>query len=217
MIEWNETHLGIRDAMRRFIAAEVVPHLDELEHGGMPPYDILRKLMKTFGIADMARTRFARQVEKQRDRDAGGEAPASARTPGPSPDAAMEVAMRLIPTIELCRYSPGMVTAMGVSVGLTSAAINARGTIRQRERWALPLMTMETIGAWAITEPDSGSDAFGGMRASARRDGDGYVLNGSKTFITNGPYADTMVFICKFDEGNAPSERRVIQFVLDKG
>ncbi len=66
------------------------------------------------------------------------------------------------------------------------------------------LLTMEKIGAWAITEPDSGSDAFGSMQSTARRDGDEYVLNGSKTFITNGPYADTIVFICKLDEGNPP-------------
>src|SRR5262249_19906746 len=44
-----------------------------------------------------------------------------------------------------------------------------------------------------------------------------YVLNGSKTFITNGPYADTIVFICKLDEGNSPAERKVVQFVLDSG
>jgi alkylation response protein AidB-like acyl-CoA dehydrogenase len=218
MIEWNEMHLGIRDAMRRFIAAEVVPNLEQLEHGGMPPYDILRKLVKTFGIADMARSRFAHQIEKQKQREASGEPAAPAKARGPSPEAAMEVAMQLIPTIELCRYSPGMVTAMGVSVGLTSAAINSRGTVRQRERWALPLMTMETIGAWAITEPGSGSDAFGGMKATARRDGDGYVLNGSKTFITNGPYADTIVFICKLDDpGVDPKERKIVSFVLDKG
>jgi alkylation response protein AidB-like acyl-CoA dehydrogenase len=126
--------------------------------------------------------------------------------------------MQLVPIIELCRYSPGMVTAMGVSVGLTAAAINARGTIAQRERWALPLMTMEKIGAWAITEPGSGSDAFGGMKATARRDGDDYVLNGSKTFITNGPYADTIVFICKLDQpGVEPADRKIVSFVLDKG
>ena len=76
---------------------------------------------------------------------------------------------------------------------------------------------MDKIGAWAITEPDSGSDAFGSMKATARRDGDEYVLNGSKTFITNGPYADTIVFICKLDEGNPPAERTVLQFVLDSG
>ena len=55
------------------------------------------------------------------------------------------------------------------------------------------------------------------MKSTARRDGDEYVLNGSKTFITNGPYADTIVFICKLDEGNPPAERKVLSFVLDKG
>jgi alkylation response protein AidB-like acyl-CoA dehydrogenase len=110
-----------------------------------------------------------------------------------------------------------MVTAMGVSVGLTSAAILAKGTIAQKERWALDLMTFDKIGAWAITEPGSGSDAFGSMKSSARRDGDAYILNGSKTFITNGPYADTTVFICKLDEGNPPEQRKVLSFVLERG
>jgi len=110
-----------------------------------------------------------------------------------------------------------MVTAMGVSVGLTAGAIMAKGTIRQKERWAAPLLTMEKIGSWAITEPGSGSDAFGSMMATAKRKGDGYVLNGSKTFITNGPFADTIVFICKLDEGNDPRERKVVSFILDKG
>ena len=111
-----------------------------------------------------------------------------------------------------------MVTAMGVSVGLTASAIMARGTTAQKERWVPPLLTLEKIGAWAITEPGSGSDAFGGMKSTARRDGNGgYVLNGSKTFITNGPYADTIVFICKLDEGNDPKERKVLSFVLDTG
>ena len=55
------------------------------------------------------------------------------------------------------------------------------------------------------------------MRSTARRDGDEYVLNGSKTFITNGPYADTIVFICKLDEGNPAAERKVLSFVLDSG
>ena len=93
----------------------------------------------------------------------------------------------------------------------------SKGTIEQKERWALDLLTMDKIGAWAITEPNSGSDAFGGMQSTARRDGDEYVLNGSKTFITNGPYADTTVFICKLDDGNPPDERKVLHFVLDKG
>jgi hypothetical protein len=77
---------------------------------------------------------------------------------------------------------------------------------------------MEKIGAWAITEPGSGSDAFGAMKSTAKRDGNGgYILNGNKTFITNGPYADTIVFICKLDDGNAAKDRKVLTFVLEKG
>ena len=123
----------------------------------------------------------------------------------------------MLPIIELCKCSPGMVTAMGVSVGLTAAAIMSKGTTAEKKRWARDILTMDKIGAWAITEPGSGSDAFGSMAATARRDGDEYLLNGSKTFITNGPYADTIVFICKLDEGNEPSDRKVVQFVLDSG
>ena len=74
-------------------------------------------------------------------------------------------AMTLIPIIELCRHCPGMVTAMGVSMGLTGGAVMSKGTTRQKERWGLDLLTMDKIGAWAITEPGSGSDAFGSMKS----------------------------------------------------
>jgi alkylation response protein AidB-like acyl-CoA dehydrogenase len=209
MFEWSEEQKMIRDAVRQFIQAEIVPKRDELEHGDLPPYDILRKLFATFGMDAMAREGFKRRIEsekageKRQPRESGGDATAAA--------------MSMIPIIELCHHCPGMVTAMGVSMGLTSAAIMSRGTIAQKERWALDLLTLDKIGAWAITEPNSGSDAFGSMKSTARRDGDEYVLNGSKTFITNGPYADTTVFICKLDEGNPPAERKIVSFVLDKG
>jgi len=209
VIEWSEQHRMVRDAVRRFVEAEVVPRIPELEHGELPPYDILRKLVSTFGIDEMARARFRRRTEKQRS----GVAPAEEEGGGGD-----SVAFQLIPIIELCRYCPGLVTAMGVSMGLSAAAVLAKGTPRQQERWALPLLTLEKIGAWAITEPGSGSDAFGSMRSTARRDGDGYVLDGSKTFITNGPYADLIVFLCKLDEpGVAPAERKVLTFVVEKG
>jgi alkylation response protein AidB-like acyl-CoA dehydrogenase len=124
----------------------------------------------------------------------------------------------LIPVIEVCRYCPGMVTAMGVSMGLAAGAILSKGTIEQKVRWARDLLTLDKIGAWAITEPGSGSDAFGGMRSSARKDGDEFILNGSKTFITNGPHADTTIFICKLDEeGVDIRERKILNFVLDRG
>jgi alkylation response protein AidB-like acyl-CoA dehydrogenase len=209
VIEWSEPHRMIRDAVRRFVAQEIEPRLEELEHGDTPPYDVLRKLVTSFGMDEMARARFARRQAR-----AGEEAEAGEEG-GRRGDAA---AMQLVPIIELCRFCPGMVTAMGVSMGLTAAAILSRGTPSQQERWALPLLTLDKIGAWAITEPGSGSDAFGSMNSTARRDGDDYVLNGTKTFITNGPYADLIVFICKLDEeGVPPSERRVLSFVVEKG
>jgi len=215
MIEWSEQQLMIRDAIRKFIEAEIKPNLEELEHGDLPPYDILRKMMRTFGMDEVARQRFQRQIAKDKAR-AAGEALAEERRE--RVEGGDGVGMTLIPIIELCRYCPGMVTAMGVSVGLTAAAILSKGTIAQKERWALSLLTMDTIGAWAITEPGSGSDAFGGMKATARRDGDTYVLNGNKTFITNGPYADTIVFICKLDDGVTEArQRKILSFVVERG
>jgi len=224
VIEWSDEQQMVRAAVRDFIEKELVPHHRELEHGDMPPYDILRKLFSTFGLDAMARARFDRHLARDRSAAAGDGEAADERADEPAdepprdPDeAANAAAFQLIPIIELCRWSPGMVTAMGVSTGLTPAAILSRGTAAQKARWALPLLTMEKIGAWAITEPGSGSDAFGAMRSTARRDGDEFVLNGSKTFITNGPYADTIVFICKLDEGNPPAERNVVSFILDAG
>src|SRR4051794_7446365 len=209
MFEWSEEHKMIRDAVRQFVEAEIVPKRDELEHGDLPPYDLLRKLFATFGMDAMARESFKRRIEAEKS----GEKRERADGDGGGGGAGIT----MIPIIELCRHCPGMVTAMGVSMGLTSAAIMSRGTIAQKERWALDLLTLDKVGAWAITEPNSGSDAFGSMKSTARRDGDEYVLNGSKTFITNGPFADTIVFICKLDEGNPPAERKILHFVLDRG
>ncbi len=213
MIEWSEQHLMIRDAVRRFVEVEIVPNLEELEHGDTPPYDVLRKLYSTFGMGELARSRFRRQIAAEKAGESREE------KSEPDPDARADAAaMTLIPIIELCRYCPGMVTALGVSAGLTAGAILSKGTTAQKERWALDLLTLDKIGAWAITEPGSGSDAFGGMKASARRAGDDYLLNGNKTFITNGPYADTIVFICKLEEeGVAARDRKILPFVLDRG
>jgi alkylation response protein AidB-like acyl-CoA dehydrogenase len=213
MIEWSETHLSIREMMRKFVAAEIAPNIRELEHGDTPPYEVLRKLFAAFGIRDMGRMRADRAIaraKKREDAKARGEELPAREERAPGGD---ELAMQVIPIIELSRYCPGMVTALGVSVGLTANTIMAKGTARQIERWAPDLLTLDKIGAWAITEPGSGSDAFGSMKATARRTDDGYVLNGNKTFITNGPYADTIVFICKL----ADDPNKVLSFVLDKG
>ncbi len=216
MFEWSDEHAMIRDAVRQFVETEIRPRRDELEFGDTPPYDVLRTMFRTFGLDALAREQFKKRIEDEERAPAAG-SPAAASDDREGGSGRGGGAMFMIPIIELCRCSPGMVTAMGVSVGLTPASIMSKGTIAQKERWALDLLTLDKIGAWAITEPNSGSDAFGMMQSTARRDGDEYVLNGSKTFITNGPYADTTVFICKLDEGNPPEERKVLTFVLDKG
>ena len=215
MIQWSEQHEMIRDAVRRFVEAEIAPNLEEFEHGDTPPYEVLRKLISTFGMDEMARSRF----QKLKEQEKAGGASQGERKKGAGGGRGDAAAMQLIPIIELCRYCPGMVTAMGVSMGLAGGAVMSKGTLQQKERWGLPLTTFEKIGAWAITEPGSGSDAFGGMKSSARRQEDGsYLLNGNKTFITNGPYADTIVFICKLEEANVdPRDRKILNFVLDSG
>jgi alkylation response protein AidB-like acyl-CoA dehydrogenase len=224
MYEWPEELKMVREAVRQFVDNEIRPHREELEHGDLPPYDLLRKLYKTFGMDTMAADGFDRRIAREEAAASGGELAGvpSDREAGTPPSSEGDRGGRgagftMMPIIELCKCSPGMVTAMGVSVGLTAAAINGKGTLAQRKRWVRDILTLEKIGAWAITEPNSGSDAFGSMQSTARRDGDEYLLNGSKTFITNGPYADTIVFICKLDEGNPPESRKVLQFVLDSG
>ena len=203
MLDWSDEQLAMRTAVRDFVEREVVPRREELEHGDLAPYDLLRNYVRTFGIDEIARERFERETS-------GG-------PPFTTEERYERAVLTLLPMVEFCRHCPGLVTAMGVSMNLAGNAIK-RGTPEQRERWALPLLTLDKVGAWAITEPDSGSDAFGGMRSSAVRDGDEFVLNGSKTFITNGPHADTTVFICKLDDGTTPSrERKVLSFVLDRG
>src|SRR6266511_4920377 len=211
MFEWSEEHAMVRDAVRQFVDSEIRPHRDELEFGDAPPYDVLRKLFQTCGLDVLAREQFKKRIERERTAAEGSEA-GDADADDEARPSGGGGAMFMIPIIELCRCSPGMVTAMGVSVGLTAAAVMSKGTIEQKERWALDLLTLDKVGAWSITAPNSGSDAFGGMQSTARRDCDEYVLNGSKTFITNWPYADTLVLICNHVEGKAAEDREFLFF-----
>jgi alkylation response protein AidB-like acyl-CoA dehydrogenase len=206
MIEWSETDLLVRDALREFIDKEIRPHVDALESGELPPYDIIRKLFAAFGVDVMA----AEAVKKLLS---------PGKSSGKGFGAGGQEGMALIAISELAGVSLGLVASIGVSLGLTASTILSKGTLEQKQRWLPGLATFEKIGAWAITEPDSGSDAFGGMKSYVRRDGDEYVLNGQKTFITNGPYADTIVVYAKLDEGDGVDrrERKVLTFVLDSG
>ncbi len=223
MIEWTEQQQMIRGMMRDFIEKEIQPHLDALEYEGLPPYDLMRKMFATFGIDDMAGANFDKQIARLEAGEDGADKPSTSEpVDGDTllqPEKLDAAAMPLLPTIELSRVAPGLVTAMGVSVGLTGGAIMSKGSLDQKKRFARDLLTFKKVGAWAITEPNSGSDAFGAMKSTARRDGEGgYILNGNKTFITNGPHADTIVFICRLEEDNQHAvDKKIVSFILDSG
>ncbi|NEW40849.1 acyl-CoA/acyl-ACP dehydrogenase [Nocardia cyriacigeorgica] len=209
MYQWSDEDLMFRDAVRGFIDKELKPHVDQLESGALPPFDIIRKLYATFGLDEMAREGLEKSLARE---EAGTTGTAGGGFSGAG-------SMGVILNSELAGVSLGMVASMGVSLGLTVGTIRSRGTLAQKKRWLPELVTMEKVGAWAITEPDSGSDAFGGMKSYVRRDGEDYILNGQKTFITNGPYADVTVVYAKLDEqdGTDRRDRKVLTFVLDKG
>src|ERR1700732_2881074 len=205
MIEWSESDLLIRDAVREFIDKELRPNVDALESGEMTPYPIIRKLFSEFGLDVLASEAVKNMLDRQRARERDGEASSEGSGVGLG-SMGEQVSMAAVMISELAGVSLGTVGALGVSIGLGAATIMARGTLAQKERWLPPLVTMEKVAAWAITEPDSGSDAFGGMKTYVRRDGDDYILNGQKTFITHGPYADTVI-----------RARPVLTCVLDSG
>ena len=146
MYDWTDEQKMVRDMVRQFIEKEIVPLQEELEHGDLPPYDVLRKLFSTFGMDTMARAGFEKRIEAEKaaaEAVARGEEPPAKAERGGGGDGSLT----MIPIIELCRYCPGMVTAMGVSMGLTAAAISSRGTIAQKERWVPELPTRRSSRA----------------------------------------------------------------------
>jgi alkylation response protein AidB-like acyl-CoA dehydrogenase len=223
MIEWSETDLMVRDTVRQFIDKEIRPHLDELESGAMSPYPLARKLFSQFGLDVLAAESVKKMLDSERAKQEGRHREADEK-----PDEASDFdvggggqgSMIAVLVSEIARVSIGMLSTASVSLGLGATTIMSGGTLAQKERWLPDLMTLKKIAAWAITEPDSGSDAFGGMKTTVRRDGEDYILNGQKTFITNGPYADVLVVYAKLDEGDSSIDRRnrpVLIFVLDAG
>ena len=224
MFEWSDTDLIVRGTVREFIDKEIRPQLDALETGELSPYPIARKLFSEFGLDVLAAEAVKTMLDKERAKEAvvdDGEPRTEKRSSAGLGDLGAQASMAAVLVSELAGVSIGLLSTIGVSLGLGAATIMSRGTLAQKERWLPELMTLDKIAAWAITEPDSGSDAFGGMKTTVKRDGEDYLLNGQKTFITNGPYADVLIVYAKFDDGSSGSvdrrSRPVLPFVLDAG
>jgi alkylation response protein AidB-like acyl-CoA dehydrogenase len=172
----------------------VEPLVSEMEAERLLPYGPLRKMMADLGLGR------------------GGELAAlMAEAP---PEENLKLFVPRVLAIEMSRVCAGFALSHGATVGLTAGNIRAKGTDEQKKRWAMPLMKLEKIGAWALTEPQAGSAAIRDMKARAVRDGDHYVLNGSKTFITNAPYADVFVVYAKLQQNGSSS---VQAFICERG
>jgi glutaryl-CoA dehydrogenase len=96
-------------------------------------------------------------------------------------------------TMELSRVDPSMATFQGVHSGLAMGSIYLCGSEEQRQKWLPQMARMEKIGAFGLTEPEIGSGVAGGLTATARREGDEWVLNGQKKWIGNATFADVTV------------------------
>jgi acyl-CoA dehydrogenase len=158
----TETLNLLLDAVRRFVAEELVPAEQELAETGIIPASIVTG-MRELGL-------FGLSI----DPAYGGLGLTMAEE--------VQVAMALGHT------APAFRSLAGTNIGIGSQAIVLAGSDAQRERYLPRLASGELIGSFALTEPDAGSDAMS-LRTSARRDGDHYVLNGTKRFITNAPVA----------------------------
>ncbi len=115
---------------------------------------------------------------------------------------------------ELSRVDAGVALAVAAHNSLCSGHIFLAGSEEQKERFLTPLAHGERVGCWGLTENSAGSDA-GGTRTTAVRDGDHWVINGTKTFITNGRQADTAVVMAVTDKTRG--KKGISAFIVERG
>lgn len=210
MFQLDEQTQMIAGVIRQWCQSSLAPKIPKLESGEEMPFELMKKMAKTFGFDAMLGGAVRKRLEKMRS----GETPDPDKLMG---EASKNPMMMHVVVKELSRVSPGFAMGFGVSMGLVGGAIVSKGTAEQIERWGLPIATVQQIGSWCLTEPGAGSDAFGSMRTTATPDGSSYVLKGSKTFITNGPGADVFLVYAKIDRGEADGAHGVATFIVEKG
>jgi alkylation response protein AidB-like acyl-CoA dehydrogenase len=194
-LELTDTQRLLKDTLRAYLVREVEPLVGEMEAERLLPYEPARRMVEELGLGGGA-----------------GELPDLAGHGG-AEDRLDRFLPRIV-AIELARVCAGMCLSYGASVSLAGGNIRALGTEEQKVRWVAPLLRCEMIGAWCLTEPQAGSAAIRDMKTRAVRDGDHFVLNGGKTFITNAPYADVFVVYARLGEGEKES---VQAFIVERG
>jgi acyl-CoA dehydrogenase len=188
-IYFKEEHNLLRDMVRRFVETEIKPHGDAWERDGMVPRETLRKMgeLGLFGL---------RFPEKYGGSD-------------------MDVFAMIVLAEELGRSTFGgvSVTVM-VHTAMSSPHLVYAGSEAQIRKYLPDILSGESICAIAVSEPAAGSDV-GGIRTRAVRDGDDWVLNGSKMFISNGYYGD-LYFVAAKTDLEAKGSRGISMFIVER-
>ena len=187
---FSEEHEALRDQLRRFVETEIKPHALAWEEAGFVPREVLHRMgeLGFFGI----------------------------RYPAEYGGAEMDTLATVILAEELGRstFSGVAITAL-VHTDMASVHVFNAGNKAQHDRYMPDIIAGKAICAVAVTEPDAGSDVKS-IRTTARREGETYVLNGAKMFITNGVHADLYCVAAKTDLSARPSQSVSI-FLVEKG
>jgi acyl-CoA dehydrogenase len=170
---FTDEHEELRGAVRAFVERELLANAEEWERAEAFPKEVFRRIgeLGYFGL------KFPEEVG------------------GSGPDFVADAVVT--EEFALCG-SGGVAACLGGHKDLAMLYVGNFGTAEQHARWLTPAINGVIVGALAVTEPDAGSDVAG-LKCSARRDGDDWVINGSKLFITNGSWADFIVVAAKTD------------------
>jgi len=178
----------LRQTVREFAEAEIRPHVREWDDAQHFPSELVPKLA-ALGLMGV-----------QFPEVYGG--------------AAMSAIDYCLCIEELARVDPSVSLSVAAHNGLGPAHIGMFGTEAQKQKWLVPLARGEKLGAWGLTEPNAGSDAAA-TRTMATREGECWVLNGAKTFITHGASADVMVVMAATDRTRGA--KGISAFVVERG
>src|SRR5690349_7489397 len=185
---FTEEQKQLRRSVREFAEGEIAPHVMEWDEASHFPQEIMPKL------AEMGLLGVIFPEEH------GG--------------AGLGYIEYVVAIEELSRVDGSVGIIVAAHNSLCSNHIFKFGTEAQKKKYLAPLAQGKKIGAWSLTEPEAGSDA-GGTRSTARREGSSWVLNGAKTFTTNGHYADVCVAMAVTDKSKG--SHGISAFILEKG
>jgi acyl-CoA dehydrogenase len=188
MIRDTETFAILLDTVRRFVRECLIPAEQALADTDAIPGEILKE-MRDIGL-------FGLTIPPEY----GG--------------LGLTMEEEVLTSIEMCRASPAFRSIAGTNNGIGSQGIVIDGTEEQKKNYLPRLATGELIGSFALTEPGAGSDA-GSLTTSARRDGDHYVINGAKRYITNAPEAGVFTVMARTDP-QSKDARGVSAFIVER-